>query len=264
MSINAISTSMVPSFKAPIQFGAAAKPKAQEMLLDGGVSVQGNGFVEKYPDTMSVQLTFNEMGQSQKDVWDKMNAKAVSTMDALKALPFASTLKFTTNMGVQENWVWNQKTQQNEKKGYNGHYYISITDKLGKSDDANDRVFADHASAISAIAEKNKTNFGGVSFSLSNQSQAVLEALKVAAQDAVSKAQAVADAFGFKINAQRPFSVEVGDVGGMHPMPMMKASRSMAMESVADAGGGMGAEAFQYEAQQIYAPPLTVRFMKEA
>lgn len=222
------------------------------------ISVTGTGFVSKDPDVSTMSLSVQEIGANRDAVKQAVATKANAIMNAINALNVDFKLK-SGGVSVQEHYVYNRKTNENEQKGFRASFSLQVTEKSSKIED-----LKQHASQVNEIAVQNGGNFGGAHGSLSprRSSSAEREALAGAYSDAFKKASKLSKAAGFALDAK---PVSVVENGAQAPVSNGRAMRAMALgaapeAAMADSAGEASENLFQFAPITVYSPTISVHY----
>ena len=240
----------LPSFAQPrVKFGNNSQPQRT-------LTVLGQGKVEKDPDTMSINLSRSESGKSRKPVLAKLKKISEGIIAELGKLKLPIEMK--SSLSTSPQYIYNKETRQQERSGYQGNFRLNITEK-----DSDHTLFPEHAAQIFDVAEHQKADFSGPSYSISTLGDAEYEAQGKAMENAIKSAKNYAKAGGFKIS-MAPLSVsEVPPSyggGGFDGANMEAASMRSLSASNAGGGSGISEDSFQVQPLQVFAKPITAKF----
>ena len=166
------------------------------MVLDriGGtqnaLTVSGTSSIKVVPDLVSINFNIEGKGQTMQEAKDK-SAQIYEEFEAkMITLGFKEEELKTTNYNVYENYEWTgSRSVQN---GYISSQQIVLEISLNDSKKAGDAI----SQGIDAGA---RVSYMEYKLTTESQNKYKAEAMKLAAQDAKSKAEAVAQGFGKKV-----------------------------------------------------------------
>lgn len=189
------------------------------------VTATGSATVSRAPDQAVVMLGVATVGTTSTDAQDRLNTTLDKVVKAVKALNLPDLKVQTQWLSLQPVYEQvdyrEQQRQPREPKiiGYNASNTIRVS--VGDVNKA--------GSIIDAAIAAGANQVQGLSFELKDDRAAKDEALRSAAKDARSKAEAMADALGLRVVR----IVEVQSGFNQQPRPMFR-GRGVAM-AVADA-----------------------------
>jgi len=154
------------------------------------VTANGVAVVDVMPDLVSVNFNVETKGDSAVEAKDANAVVVDSVVDALIGEGFARDEIVTENFNVYEEFDWNR--EEKTSIGFKASHAIKVEFSADESDRIGSTVDAgvDNGALLSYI------NFE-LSQDLQNEYKA--EALKLAAEDAKIKAEAIADGLGAKV-----------------------------------------------------------------
>ena len=187
------------------------------------ITVSGQGMVKKAPDTANVDFSVRSEGKEPESVQEENSAAMEAVKAALIELGIAGEDIVTGYVQLYE--MYNYDKSPAEMTGYEMYNNITVTVR------DIEQVGAVMSAAIAAGA----TSLGGVTFTLSDNSEEYNSALKAAMQDAYSKALAIAEAAGCTVD---PIPLAVTETG-YDSIPVLYSEEPMADEaaSMSDSGG---------------------------
>ncbi len=169
---------------------------------DNTVNVQGIATVKAMPDLISVYFNVETEGNTSSEAKDANSVIVEKVILTLMMQGFDRKDIVTENFNIYQDYDWSDGKR--EEKGFVATHSIRVeldvneTDKLGKVIDA----------GVDAGAEINYINF---ELTQESQNKYKAEAMKLAAEDARVKAEAVAE--GFDKEVGKLVSVNVNDFG---------------------------------------------------
>lgn len=182
------------------------------------VNVQGIASVEAMPDLITVYFNIETDGETTSEAKNANSEILNDLIDALIAEGFTREEIITENFNVYPNYNWNdgERTQDGYKATHSVKVELSIDeqDLIGPVVDAG----VDAGAGISYI------NF---ELTRESQNEYKAQAMKLAAQDATIKAEAVAE--GFEKEVGKLVSVQVNEFG-YYPWNVYSARSEMIVE----------------------------------
>lgn len=155
------------------------------------ITVNGEGKVSVTPDEAIVSVTVETDAADAASALDKNSKDMQKVLDALKAQGIKETEIETANVAVYPNRQYDPKSGKESLVGYRAQNSVTVTlTDLTKVP----AVFA-------AATEAGANNITGPVWQLSDNNQAVKEALTRATDNALGKAQALATASGVKVGS---------------------------------------------------------------
>lgn len=166
------------------------------MVLDriGGtenvLTVSGTSSIKVVPDLVSINFNIEGKGQTMQEAKDQSAQVYDDFKTKMIGLGFKEEELKTTNYNVYENYEWTgSRSVQN---GYISSQQIVLEISLNDSKKAGDAI----SQGIDAGA---RVSYMEYKLTTESQNKYKAEAMKLAAQDAKSKAEAVAQGFGKKV-----------------------------------------------------------------
>jgi uncharacterized protein YggE len=193
------------------------KPVEQQSVATPGrgvtkVVVAGDSIVQAQPDTAIVTISVVTQGKQAIDAQQQNAVKSEAVIKALKAAAGAGAEVKTSGYSLQPQRVY-KEGQPPTITGYEARNSVTVTlsdlTKLG--------------SVIDASSQAGANDITGISFTLRQDRVARDQALKQATQEAVSKAQVIAQALGGRLVRV----VEVQEEGTQRPQPIYQAEAFM-------------------------------------
>jgi uncharacterized protein YggE len=178
------------------------------------LSVMGHGEAHVTPDTAMLDVAIETNGPTAQEAARRNAQLSQEVVSAIKADLGASGSVWTGSYALFPDYESQPTGGGSKLVGYRAENSINVRTT------ALDRVGALIDKAIGAGA--NRVN--ALTFTISNDSQARSEAISLAAKDAQSKAQALADALGVKLKRILSTSVE----GSVRPSPLVMGARMSA------------------------------------
>lgn len=198
----------------------AANDPAQS--ADSVVSVTGSSVVKVHPDRASVSLGVDTAGVSARAAQEANSVLMNSILKALKTLGFEKEAVKTDRFSVNPDYSYDSKTGRSKLIGYRAQNRVVVTTS----------ELAKVGSIIDSSIQAGATTVESISYSLKDSDKAKLEALKLAAKDARSRAEVMASALGLKLSGIR--AATDSDIGYAPVVQSFKASadaRSLSMSS---------------------------------
>lgn len=152
------------------------------------ISVSGMSEFEVSPDKAVIRVRIENLAPTAQESQNANRAASNSVMDALMRFGIRKDQIETYNYNVYREQVWNAERQENVDRGYRVQNSFKIT---------TDRL-TDVGAILDTAIQAGANNVEGISFELSEkrQADARTEALKMAANNAREKAQALASGLG--------------------------------------------------------------------
>lgn len=163
------------------------------------VSVSGESTIEVMPDLVSVYFSINTQGATSQEAADKNTQISNNLTNSLIAIGFNKSQIQTESYSVSPEYDWSTGVQK--LKDYIATESIKVQISANDSGRIGDVVDA----GINAGAGIDYINF---ELSQDNQNKDKAEAIKLAAQDATSKAQALAEGIGKNLGSLVSVSVD--------------------------------------------------------
>lgn len=206
---------------AILVLATCAVAQADEPLPPPTIAVSGHGEVTTLPDRARVTLAVDALSNEVKTAEGEVNAVARRALDEFKALGIRSEDIATSGTALQPEYVWDEKARRQVLTGYRARRELQVVvrnlEQLGD-----------------VLLRATKAGFNQVNPPALESSRAAeleREALAKAAQDALAKADALAQALGVKRGTARI----VRESGGNPPPVMYKAMAARA-EAAFDSG----------------------------
>ena len=188
LSVGACSTGSAQTGTQATLPTVAGSSSDQSLLLNT-MTMSGTGTVNTLPDEAVIQVGVENSAATAAAALDANSKQTQKVLDRLKADGVPDAAIETTNVAVYPNTSYDPKTGQGKTTGYQATNMVNVTLKDFK---LIGQVFA-------AATEAGANNVSGPTWQLSENSQAMVEALTKAADNARSKAEGVAAAEGVKI-----------------------------------------------------------------
>jgi uncharacterized protein YggE len=153
------------------------------------ITVSGNGTVSTLPDEAVIQVAVESSADTATAALDQNSQQTQKVLDRLRADGVPDSAVETTNVAVYPDRSYDPKTGQETTTGYRATNSVTVTLKDFK---VIGQVFA-------AATEAGANNISGPFWQLSENSQAMIEALTEAAANARNKADALAAAQGLAV-----------------------------------------------------------------
>ncbi len=166
------------------------------------VNVQGIASVKAMPDLITVYFNIETDGETTSEAKDANSEILNNLIDALILQGFERSEIITENFNVYPNYNWDdgERTQEGYKATHSVKVELPINDQ--------DLIGPVVDSGVDAGAGISYINF---ELTQESQNKYKAEAMKLAAEDATIKAEAVAEGFGKKVG--KLVSVQVNDFG---------------------------------------------------
>jgi uncharacterized protein len=186
------------------------------------VTVQGTGSVTAPADQADLSVTITTTGQTLKAALAANNRTKAALEAAVTGLSLRVEDLKSPGPTTGPNWVYNQTTNKNEKKGYVSTNNLTLCLKA--------KDFARVGEVIDAVSSVENTATGQVSYTSSKAEQYMLQALDAAVANATSKAERLAAAA--KVSLSGVDDITEANYGGGRQVYAARA-----MSESADAGG---------------------------
>jgi uncharacterized protein len=155
------------------------------------ITVNGEGKVSVTPDEAKVSVTVETDAADASSALDTNSKDMQKVLDALKAQGIKDTEIETANVAVYPNRQFDPKTGKESLVGYRAQNSVTVTlSDLTKV-----------PAVFTAATEAGANNITGPVWQLSDNNQAVKEALTRATENALGKAQTLATASGVKVGS---------------------------------------------------------------
>ena len=188
LAVGACSSAAAPTTTQTPAVTAPGSSTDQSTLLNT-LTMSGAGTVHTLPDEAVIQVAVQNTAATAAAALDANSKQTQKVLTRLKADGVPDSAIETTNVAVYPNFTYDPKTGQQQNAGYQATNNVNITltdfKLIGQ-------VFA-------AATEAGANNLSGPTWQLSETSQAMGEALAKAADNARSKAEALAVAEAVKI-----------------------------------------------------------------
>ena len=195
----------------------------------GQITVTGEGVVTAAPDMASLSLGVTTQAATAAEALAQNSAAMQAVMDRLASAGIDPRDLQTSNLALNPNWVQDEGMQTPEIRGYTAGNMLT----------ARVRDLAILGSVLDAAVQDGANTLNGLSFGQSDPKPAQIEALKLAVEDAKSKATAMLGAAGASLGK----IVSISENGGyVSDMPMAKAMMESAPVPVAGGEIGMTAQ----------------------
>ncbi len=183
------------------------------------ITVTGTGKATVMPDEAVVSVAVENDADTAGAALDANSKQMQKVLDGLKAVGIKQDQIETSNVVVYPNRRYDQQTGQETLVGYRASNSVTVT----MTDMTQVPV------VYKAATEAGANNISGPSWQLSDDNQAVNQALAKAFENALSKAQALATAAGVKVG-----DVMVMNEGSSSTPPIIYGTREMAGAKAAD------------------------------
>lgn len=216
LAVLAMAAALLPGLAAGVN--AQATPVAGQGPAT--VSVSGQGRVLVTPDTASVIVGVDIIGETLANAQSEATTQMTAIIDALKAAGVAEDDIQTSNYSVNILRNYDERGAPGPVTGYQVSHQVSVTvrdvDQLG--------------SLLDTVVSQGANAIYGISFFVEDPTEAAQEARRMAVENARAKAQELADAAGLELG--RVVSI----TEGYAPPPMPYGyGKGAAMESAAAA-----------------------------
>jgi uncharacterized protein len=176
------------------------------------VTVVGDSIVQAQPDTAIVTVSVVTQARQAIEAQQQNAAKSEAVVKALKASAGAGAEVKTSGYSLQPQRIY-KEGQPPTITGYEARNSVTVTlsdlNRLG--------------SVIDSSSQSGANDISGISFTLRQDRAARDQALKQATQEAMSKAQVIAQALGGKVVR----IIEVQEEGTQRPQPVYPAEAFM-------------------------------------
>ncbi|MGR3517651.1 SIMPL domain-containing protein [Sulfitobacter pontiacus] len=174
-----------------------------------GITVNGEGIVSLAPDTATIRLGVSERAASASDAMAQTSEKVRGILDQLDTLKIAGLDRQTSGLYLRP--VYDNRPREDaspvEVSGYEAGNTVSVTvrdlSKLGQ--------------LLDAVVAEGANDFNGLQFGLQDNAAALAKARERAVEDAIARAQQLADAAGVKLGKLTSMSESSQ---GFRPMEM--------------------------------------------
>lgn len=160
--------------------------------LENKVTVQGTGHVTAQADQADVSVTITTTGATSKAALQANNRAKAALEAAVTGLSLRVEDLKSPGPSTGPNWVYNNTTNKNEKKGYVSTNNLTLCLKA--------KDFARVGEVIDAVSGVESTATGQVSYSSTKAEEYMLQALDAAVANATVKAQRLAKAAGISLS----------------------------------------------------------------
>jgi len=167
-----------------------ASIKTLNPSYDNTISVSGESTIDVMPDLIGIYFSVDTQGATSKEASDKNSEIVNALIDSLTNKGFAKADIQTQSFNVYPEYNWNSGTQK--LIGYKASHSLKIELSANQSEEIGDVI----DSGINAGAGVGYINF---ELSQENQNKYKAEAMKLAAQDATSKASGIAEGLDKKL-----------------------------------------------------------------
>ncbi|MBW8638742.1 SIMPL domain-containing protein [Hoeflea sp. WL0058] len=218
---------MSPAKKFLIMFAVALLPvsamaQAQKPHRQPSISVTGEGSAQVTPDMAVINLTVLRQGKTAREALDASNEAMAAILAEMEATGIEDRDLQTSNFSISPQYIYptqdDNRRQPPTIEGYNVSNSLTVRIRDLKN--------------LGGVLDKSVTlgvNQGGqILFTSDDPSAAITEARKKAVEDAMEKAQTLAEAAGVELGAVLKIS-EVANPG--RPAPMMRAEMAMASDA---------------------------------
>jgi len=210
--------------KILIMFAVALLPvsamaQAQKPHRQPSISVTGEGTAQVAPDMAVINLTVLRQGKTAREALDASNEAMAAILAEMEATGVEDRDLQTSDFSISPQYVYPKQDDDRRQpptiEGYN--VSNSLTVRIRNLDN------------LGAILDKSVSlgvNQGGqIMFTSDDPSAAITEARKKAVEDAMAKAQTLAEAAGVELGKV----LRIGEVANPgRPMPMMRAEMAKA------------------------------------
>lgn len=187
------------------------------------LTVTGSGSVAVTADCVTIVLGVSETAKEVSEAQDAVNTKISAIYDALLAAGLEPKEIGTDSLSIDAEYDYSSITGTSKLTGYTAQNTLKIqTDRLDQAGAYIDAAFAAGANTLNYIR-----------FSARNTEEAQQQALRLAVQQARTKAETLADAAGLKIESVT--SMEESTSGYGYDSGAIYTNARMSMESASDA-----------------------------
>lgn len=187
-------------------------------MADAKVTVQGSGTVLMDADRATIRVGVRETAADVIAAQSAVNERIQAVVEAMTAMGVDAGDIYTNMIGIYPNYDYSGETER--ITNYTAYNDISVI----TSD------IADVGKYIDAAFEAGANTLDGVSFSASDTTDAVNQALALAMSNAMEKAKALAEAAGMELSGIDEIRESYGYSGGNSPVMYART------ESAKDAG----------------------------
>ncbi len=166
------------------------------------ITVEGVSTVKAIPDVISINFDIETKGTSSIEAKDANNKVYDDLIEAMIILGFDKEDVKTVSFNVYPNTYWDNGKEKTD--GYKASHYLKVELNSTQTDMLSEVIDA----GVNAGAGISYINF---ELSQKSQNEYKAEALKLASEDAVTKADAIASGFGK--NAGKLLSVQISNFG---------------------------------------------------
>jgi hypothetical protein len=163
------------------------------------ISVSGQSMIKAQPDLIGIYFSIDTSGATSKEAADKNSAISDSLIESLIAKGFEREEIQTQSYSIYPEYDW--RTGSGKITGYRATHSLKV------------ELSAEESDKITEVIDSGVNSGAGISyinFELSQESQNTYkaEAMKLAAQDATTKAEAVAEGLDKKLGSLVSVSVD--------------------------------------------------------
>ncbi len=189
---------------------------------DDAVTVSGQSSIEVTPDLITVYFNIEEVADTSKQAEDAVSEKVNRLTNNIISEGFSRDEIKTQNFNIYPEYSW--KNGERQENGYKATQSLKVEFSAQETDRIGDVIDA---------GTESEAMISYINFELSDklQQDKKAEAIKLAAQDAKVKAEAMAEGFGLKVGKLQ--SVSMSEFG-YQPWNVYSSRGGMAVMEVAD------------------------------
>jgi uncharacterized protein YggE len=189
---------------------------------EDAVTVSGQSSIEVTPDLITVYFNIEEVADTSKEAEDVVSEKVNRLVNNIIAEGFSRDEIKTQNFNIYPEYEW--KDGEREEAGYRATHSLKVEFSAEETSKIGDVIDA---------GTESEAMISYINFELSEelQQEKKAEAIKLAAQDAKVKAEAMADGFGLRVGKLQ--SVSMSEFG-YQPWNLYRARGGMAVMEVAE------------------------------
>jgi uncharacterized protein YggE len=198
---------------------------------DRTITVTGEGRVETAPDMATIHLGVTQQADTAQGALSLTSTAVARVLDRLSALGLQAPDIQT--QGLRLSPVWSNRHRENsEPAKITGYVASNMVFVRVRDLDALGQI-------LDGVTAEGANEFNGLQFSVQNSGPLEDAARKAAVEDAVKRAQTLADAAGIKLGPV----IQISDLGGNRPMPRMMEMSAARDSGVPVAPGSVSVEA---------------------
>lgn len=202
-----------------VPFIAGSPALAQEIDMRSKINVLGEGEARVSPDMAVISLAVFKEAETAREAMDQNNSDMAAVIAALKEEGIEAKDLQTSGLSINPQYVYPNDRNSEEKPRITGY---QVTNSLTVRVRDLDKV----GSILDRSVSLGVNQGGSIVFTNDDPTAAMSDARKSAVEDALAKAQTLAEAAGVEVGKV----LSISESNGMpQPMPMMKAVRAQGM-----------------------------------